>query len=189
MARRIRLAGAARGTGARRPGHRGAARAERRAAHPARARGVLPHRQADVGTCRTKPQTSLPYRRSRSRWCRAIARAAPAHRGALRGHAGAGADRRGARAARRLCARRRPAVDALRRLPPGLAVSRRRARARRAAREGHRRHAPARQAPAHLAACDAGGDRFDCLAEDVAEQVLDFLQRELAQWPAAEKSI
>jgi tRNA dimethylallyltransferase len=30
---------------------------------------------------------------------------------------------------------------------------------------------------------------FDCLAEDVADQVLDFLQRELAQWPAAEKSI
>jgi len=30
---------------------------------------------------------------------------------------------------------------------------------------------------------------FDCLAEDVADQVLDFLQRQLAQWPAAEKSI
>ncbi len=43
--RRIGLARAARRVGAHRSQHRGTARADRRAAHPARARGVLPHRR------------------------------------------------------------------------------------------------------------------------------------------------
>jgi tRNA dimethylallyltransferase len=52
-----------------------------------------------------------------------------------------------------------PAVDALRRLPPELGIPRRPHRPRAAARKRHRRHAPAGQAPADLAAFDAGADR------------------------------
>jgi tRNA dimethylallyltransferase len=47
---------------------------------------------------------------------------------------------------------RRPAVDALRRLPTGVGLPRGHHRQRRLAREGHRRHAPAGQATADLAA-------------------------------------
>ncbi len=60
----------------------------------------------------------------------------------------------------RVRARAHHAVDALRRLPPGVAVPRRRIRARRAAREGRRRHAPARETPAHVAEIDEGRDRI-----------------------------
>ena len=81
---------------------------------------------------------------------------APAHCRALRGHAGAGADRRGAPAARDLCVEPVVAVDAGGGLSAGLAISRRRARAGRIARSRHRSHAATGQAPAHVAACDAG---------------------------------
>ena len=50
----------------------------------------------------------------------------------------------------------RAAGDALRRLPPGVAVPRRGDRRRRTARDRHRGHPPARQAPVHLAAHVAG---------------------------------
>jgi tRNA dimethylallyltransferase len=56
---------------------------------------------------------------------------------------------------RRLRARRPapgPALDALRRLPPGLGDARRHAACHDPGRARHRSHAPARQAPAHLAA-------------------------------------
>ena len=59
----------------------------------------------------------------------------------------------------RLCADARHAVDALRRLPAGVGVSRRRIDARDAARDGDRRDAPAREAPVHLASRDAGDGR------------------------------
>ena len=51
------------------------------------------------------------------------------------------------------------AVDALRRLPPGLGGARQRPRPCAAARARHRRDAPARQAPAHLAARHAAAPR------------------------------
>ena len=58
---------------------------------------------------------------------------------------------------------RRPAsgaaVDALRRLPPGLGGARCRRRSTALRDTRHRRHAPARQAPAHLAARHAGARR------------------------------
>jgi tRNA dimethylallyltransferase len=50
----------------------------------------------------------------------------------------------------------RPAVDPLRRLPPGLGIPRRQHRLRHHARNRHHRHAPAGQAPADLAALHAG---------------------------------
>ena len=90
------------------PGDRGAAAAHRRAAHPARAGGVLPHRPADVGADRARPRSAaaLPHDPDRAGAERSQ-RPAPAHRAALRGHAGAGADRRSAAAARALRARTR----------------------------------------------------------------------------------
>ena len=58
----------------------------------------------------------------------------------------------------------RDAVDALRRLPPGVGVSRRANRSRRAARARHRRDAPAREAPAHVAARHGRRRRSTCFA-------------------------
>ena len=55
-----------------------------------------------------------------------------------------------------LAARPRDAIDALRRLSAGLGAPRRCHRSRWTARRRHRRDAPARQAPAHLASRDAG---------------------------------
>ena len=53
----------------------------------------------------------------------------------------------------------RPAIDALRRLSPGLGISGRPHRPGRPARNRHHRHPPTGQAPADLAALDAGPDR------------------------------
>ena len=59
-------------------------------------------------------------------------------------------------AARAPCADARPAVDALRRLPAGVGISRRPHRRRHAPRERHRGDAAAGQAPVHVAPRDAG---------------------------------
>ncbi len=57
---------------------------------------------------------------------------------------------------RRFALSREPAGDALRGLPSGVGIPRRDDRRRDAAREGNRRHPPARQAPVHVAAGVAG---------------------------------
>src|SRR5574340_328742 len=77
---------------------------------------------------------------------------------ALRRHARRGPDRRSKKPAAGPCLEIWPAVHARGRLPPGVGLSRWRHRPQGTARAGYRRHPPARQAPAHLAAFVARGD-------------------------------
>ena len=114
------LAGAARGAGARRPRHRGAPGAARRATHPACARGVAGQRAGAVAAAGPTPAGGLAVAVDRAGAARARL-AACAHRRALRPDAAARTARRSARLARARRPARRAAVDALRGLPPGLA--------------------------------------------------------------------
>jgi DHA1 family bicyclomycin/chloramphenicol resistance-like MFS transporter len=176
------LAGAARRAGARGPGHRGAAGPQRRAAHPARAGGLAAQRPAAVEPGMQRGPACPDAARIVARWWRwSPASAAGCTRAsrALRRHArGCGL----VDEVRRLRARgdlhARPAGDALRGLPAGLggagcgrrgqntlrlAVTRRAGRLR----PRRRRHAPAGQAPADLAARHARGTVLACDAPDV----------------------
>ena len=106
---------------ARRPGHRGAAGARRRAAHPAGAGGLAGQRPAA-----RRPGTAARgrRRRRRCRWCRwSLTSRAWLHAriaAAFRRHAGRRLRRRSACPARPRRPAPGPAGDALRRLPPGL---------------------------------------------------------------------
>ena len=137
--------------------------ADRRAAHPARARGVRDHRPAAVGVAGAPRAPARARRRDRASrsFPRDRARAARRDRAALRRDARGGPRRRArARCASAIALDAAHAVDALRRLPAGVGSSwtaRSMPRALRAQR--HRRDAPARQAPAHVAARDAGRRR------------------------------
>ena len=191
-----RLAGAARGARARRSGDRGAPRAHRCAAHPARARGL----RASTGTPLSRAAGRARGRRRRSgRWCRSRCCRRTA-RGCTRRSPRAstrcsppGWSTSCARCARRYALHARPAVDALRRLPAGVGVPRRRDRRADAARQGHRRDAPARQAPVHLAARDCRRRAFDAdvagvLASRGASRAIGWLTaRACARWPSRER--
>ena len=85
-------------------------------------------------------------------------RAARSHREAIRCDARRRPGRRAAAPACDLRARSGDAVDAMRRIPPGVAVPGRRDRRAGPARRRHRGHAPARQAPAHVVAARCGRD-------------------------------
>src|SRR6185437_13070580 len=101
-------------------------------------------------------------------------------RRALRRDARRGPGRRGGGVARALSARRSPAVDARRRLSPGVAAPRRRERCRDDARARDRGDAPARQAPAHVAPRDAGDGPRSAVAVRRRHRRAD--RRDLAQW-------
>ena len=106
--------------------------------------------------------------------------AARAHRRALRGDARRRLRRRGAPPARTRRPAPRPAVDALRRLSPGLVGARSR-RPCTARSDGDRRHAPARQAPAHLAALDAVASGRSLRRGRRHERVVDLARRQVEE--------
>ena len=154
-----RLAGNACGAGARRPGERGPARPQRRAAHPARARGV-PARRSFRSRRSSRAATGRSPPSPRSRWCSSprTARCCTAgSRSASAPCSPPGSSRRSSGL------RARYALDAG--LPSMRAVGYRQVwetlEGKRehgdAGGARHRRHAAARQAPAHVAEGDAGG--------------------------------
>ena len=155
--RGARLAGAARGARARRPGHRGAARAQRRAAHPARARGACASPGVPLSAQLARRGEAALRSRSPSHSCpRTARRCTRASR--------SGSTRCSPRACSMKCAalRARHALDAG--MPSMRCVGYRQAwdvldgrtAATRTARPRHLRDAPARQAPAHVAARPRG---------------------------------
>jgi tRNA dimethylallyltransferase len=119
---RARLAGAAPASGRGGPGHGSPPAARRQPAHPARAGGVRDQRSSAVvvSWCQAgRPRPAVRWRPGEP-GTDAPRLAARAHRAALRRHAGTGLSGRGAHAAGPRRPARRAAIDALRRLPPGL---------------------------------------------------------------------
>src|SRR5258708_5135447 len=130
--------------------------AGRQPAHTARAGGLARVGQAAVQLsyaqwqeCRTGPGQP---RRLLLAGAAGPRLAACAHRPAVRRHAGRRLHRRGAAAARARRPAPGPALHPLRGLPPGLGIAGRPVLHELAARTRHCRHAPAGQAPDHLAA-------------------------------------
>ena len=132
MAQEQRLARGAREAERSRSRHRRAARAQRCAARAACAGDLLHHRQDDARAARETALRVLPVYadqdRARAERSRGAART---HRAALRADARKRARRGSEATARRVRAGADDAVDALRRLPPGVAAPERRDRASR----------------------------------------------------------
>ena len=164
------------------PADRGAARAQRRAAHAARARDLLHHRQDDgASSCRSRATSTFPTR--------AIKIAlVPGDRAVLherieqRFDADARARARATRSSS--CARNTVSTRRCRRCAASAtgrrgSISNGELGLRGAAQPRRRRDAPARQAPAHVAALDGGRDAVRLPGEDVGARVLEYVRREL----------
>ena len=180
--RRRGLAGAARRARARRSGDGGAPRAHRRAAHPARARGLRAHRHAALRAA------GRARRRDALGPCSRVA-LVPARPGAAARGDRASASTRcsppgSSTSSRRLRARYAlasvAAVDALRRLPAGVGVPRRaHRRGRRCARRASRRRASSRSGSSPGCA-STPATTFDPEVPDLVDDVVSFVGQQAA---------